>query len=470
MSALTGHNNVFTNFARKLTPAFPPKRRGTRPSTGAGMTFFVGMILLLTVNPAYSENLTFTKDDRVLIIAPHPDDEAIGCAGAIQSALGAGAKVKVVYLTHGESNELSALFHQKRPMITKVDFVKIGRLRKREALKAMSLLQVPEKDLIFFGYPDMGTMPIWERFWTSKKPFRGFFTRINKVIHEDDFSYGKYYRGYNIVHDFEKVLLELRPTHVFVTAPTDQNLDHQAASLFLKVALLNLEGRLEKIPSVHLYLVHEHDWPKPRKLAPSLSLDPPASKESARLQWARHELSPEQVQKKEQSLLSYESQMSYSKNFLLSFVRTNEIYAAPPREIIATLPGNSEQFWEAESAASLGVEYAANDKELFISIPIVYAIDELGTFSTHVFSYKKSMPFTQMPKLKFRLFGGKLYIKDGARSVSDPGIRFKVDKKRLFIRIPRKSLKNPETLFVSTKTAKNRLAFDFGVWRVIELQ
>ena len=48
----------------------------------------------------------FKKGQRVLILAPHPDDEAIACAGVIQQALKAGAKVKIVYLTNGDHNEL----------------------------------------------------------------------------------------------------------------------------------------------------------------------------------------------------------------------------------------------------------------------------------------------------------------------------------------------------------------------------
>ena len=434
--------------------------------------FPLSLILILFASFAHAENFSFTPQDHILIVAPHPDDETLGTGGIIQSALKAGAEVKVIYLTHGESNEISALFYQKRPMITKTDFVKIGRLRKQEAVEAMALLGVPEKNLIFFGYPDMGTMPIWERFWSSVKPFRSFFTRINKVIHESDFSFGKYYRGYNIIHDFEKVLLDSKPTHIFVTAPFDLNLDHQAAYLFLQTALLNIDDDAAARPAVHLYLIHEHDWPKPRKYLPGERLDFPVSPTNPGVRWTPYELSSEEAAKKKESLLCYDSQLSYSKNFLLSFVRTNEIYAKYPLETVEIQRGISAEDWAlgAGRLSSNDVQYAVSGRELWVQIPLVYALDEMGTFSTNVFGYKKGIPFTEMPKLKFRLLGNNLFIKDGLKPFSDEGIFFKIDKSRLFLRIPLKVLKDPDYLFVSTRTAKNRLAFDFGSWRVLQIE
>jgi LmbE family N-acetylglucosaminyl deacetylase len=37
----------------------------------------------------------------ILILAPHPDDEVVGCAAAIGRAQAAGARVSVLFLTHG---------------------------------------------------------------------------------------------------------------------------------------------------------------------------------------------------------------------------------------------------------------------------------------------------------------------------------------------------------------------------------
>ncbi len=403
-------------------------------------------------------------------MAPHPDDEVLGTAGVILAAVKAGAQVKIVYLTHGESNEISALFYRKKPMLLKSDFVKAGRVRKQEAREAMAVLGVPEKDLIFFGYPDMGTMPVWEKFWVSVKPFRSYFARTNKVTQDDDFSFGKPYRGFNIVHDFEKVILETKPTHIFVTAPFDLNLDHQAAYLFLNTALLNLKGSPEIDPAVHLYVVHEHDWPQPRNYSPAAPLEFPFVPAQPDVRWARYSLSPAEVRKKEESLLNFDSQLSYSKNFLLSFVRANEIYAEYSYESLPIEQEPAHDAWPAPSSGTAKkIIYVADEKELFIEIPMIRGLDEMGALSTDIFGYKNGRPFIEMPKLKLRLLGNKLLAKDGTRNFRDSHILFKIEKDRLFIRVPWKSLRDPDVLFVATRTAKNRLALDFGSWRVLRL-
>lgn len=44
---------------------------------------------------------------RVLVIAPHPDDEVIGCGGTITKVKGAGGSVFVHFLTVGDTHDLS---------------------------------------------------------------------------------------------------------------------------------------------------------------------------------------------------------------------------------------------------------------------------------------------------------------------------------------------------------------------------
>ena len=44
--------------------------------------------------------------DRLLVFAPHPDDEIIGCGGVLLNAIEAGRDVQVVYVTDGTTPKL----------------------------------------------------------------------------------------------------------------------------------------------------------------------------------------------------------------------------------------------------------------------------------------------------------------------------------------------------------------------------
>lgn len=67
----------------------------------------------------------------MLVIAPHPDDEVIGCAGVILQALEGQKRVTVVILTNGDGHvALTAVVAKKeREQLTAEDFMKAGALR-----------------------------------------------------------------------------------------------------------------------------------------------------------------------------------------------------------------------------------------------------------------------------------------------------------------------------------------------------
>ncbi len=410
----------------------------------------------------------FTDADKILVIAPHPDDEALGLGGLIQSAKAANAKIKVIYLTNGESNEVSALFYQKRPLLLRSDFLKSGLIRKNEAIEAMTNLGMSSEDLIFFGYPDGGTLNIWIKHWGPVKAFRSFFTRINKVPYLDEFSYGHNYKGDEVVHDFEKVFLSFGPTHIFVTAPFDLNSDHQAAYLYSEVALLNLGEQLKPAPQVHLYLIHAHRWPNPRKYLPNEPLPVPAHIDwQNQVRWNSFSLNTKQVAVKKELILKYKSQIAYKKNFLLSFARANELFFEYPRERLLVEPADPNP---VERGAKNGnVIYRVIGKELWLEVPLTNTLDEMGILSAYVFSYRKGFLFSEMPKLTFKLFGNKMFVYDGFHAVYNPSIVYKLDNQHLWIRIPLAYLKNPDILFVSTRNAKQELTLDFGSWKELEI-
>lgn len=81
----------------------------------------------------------------LLVIAPHPDDESLGCGGLIAWASEHGIAVTIVFLTQGErSHEGSRAFP---PHV-------LAHLRRKEAVAAAARLGVAESRLHFLNLPD----------------------------------------------------------------------------------------------------------------------------------------------------------------------------------------------------------------------------------------------------------------------------------------------------------------------------
>lgn len=421
-----------------------------------------------------SPDLTFSSEDRVLVIAPHPDDETLGTGGIIQRARKAGASVKVMFLTNGEFNEISSISYQVKPLLVKSDFLLNGRTRKAEAIRVLEGLGLKKEDLVFLGYPDSGTLRIWQKHWGEGKPFKSFFTRINKVLNKDDYSFGQYYRGDNILADYKSILSSYKPTKIFVTAPFDINYDHQASYLFLNLSLLDLKDQLNPKPHVYLYIIHQKGWPKPRKLDTTAAMTmPEAMKSLHTLQWKEFLLTDDEIARKKEAVMGYKTQIAYSKNFMLSFVRKNELYLEMSFENLAPEPREEEGFLDdpfLKIDVERDVKYRTTLKSIFIDIPLRTKIEEMGAITSDIFGYRRNVNFEDIPKLSLKFFGKRLSLKDGKQNFSDPRITYTISQYRILIRIPRDVLKNPDYLFVSTRSTRDVVSPGFGAWRILRLE
>jgi LmbE family N-acetylglucosaminyl deacetylase len=83
----------------------------------------------------------------LLVIAPHPDDETLGCGGLIARQLRARAPVHVVFVTNGEAS------HRNHPTLPSTA---VGELRRAEALAALGKLGAMDPVAIstFLAAPD----------------------------------------------------------------------------------------------------------------------------------------------------------------------------------------------------------------------------------------------------------------------------------------------------------------------------
>jgi len=126
---------------------------------------------------------------NVLVIAPHPDDEVIGCGGAIRLRVERGERVSVAFLTSGELG-LKQLSREKA-----------WKIRETEARKAARILDLAE--LHFLRQPD----------WTLSDHASATAAALKPVLEE------------------------ARPDVIYLPHPADGHPDHQATLPILRTAL-----------------------------------------------------------------------------------------------------------------------------------------------------------------------------------------------------------------------------------------
>ena len=413
----------------------------------------------------------FDRDERVLILAPHPDDEAIACAGVIQEALSKGAKVKIAYLTYGEHNEFAFIVYKKRIILKKNEFIQMGQVRRQEAIKAMRLLGLDEDDLIFLGYPDFGTFSIFTRYWNTDKPFSSLLTRISSVPYKESLSFKAPYLGENILADLKKVILDYRPDKIFVSHPADVNVDHKSFYLFLQIALAQLKGSIP-YPKVYPYLVHHSGWPLPRHYHPQLDLNPPEGLLDSQIRWLRFELAPEQLDKKKEAILYYKSQTESSAFYLLSFARKNELFGDYPainlnnqlsfNEKVASFFGASKMFSDIGTESNYAennipgdkgrVSYAVLDKNLVIKIEKPENISYRFYTIAYIFGYNHKMPFSNMPKIRVVTRRNSFKVFDGKKLINPQGISLNLSSAVLILKIPLEVLGSPDFILASIRS------------------
>ncbi len=93
---------------------------------------------------------------RLLVIAPHPDDEVLVAGGLIQRVLKNGGQVKVIYLTNGDGSRETVITENKKIDLNPAEFITLGEKRMQEAINADRVLGLLTGDDIFLGFPDQG--------------------------------------------------------------------------------------------------------------------------------------------------------------------------------------------------------------------------------------------------------------------------------------------------------------------------
>jgi len=260
------------------------------------------------------------RDDRILIVAPHVDDEAIAAGGYALDAIANGAEVYVVYLTAGDCARFSARLMHKTLEPTASNYLSVGRTRISEAHAAMKLLGVPSDHLFVLGYPDGGLRTMVDN---PSAIVRSNGTRAHEVPYDEALSPGSQYKIENAISDLKQVIELTRPTTVVAPVPFDQHPDHAATAEIVDFALEQLQWRATRLG----YLVHSRRI-KSLVNQRERALLPPAK--MGGFAWVTYPLSDRVQQVKTDVLMTYKSQKPYVFLLRNTFVRRNELFFVYP--------------------------------------------------------------------------------------------------------------------------------------------
>jgi len=152
----------------------------------------------------------FDSDSRLLLVAPHPDDESLACAIALQRAVRAAAAIRVIYITDGDNNPWPQCVSERKWRLNTADRDRWGQTRRAEALAALRALGVEPAAARFIGLPDQKLTALLIR------DCRFALKRLGSMISQ----WG--------------------PTHLVFPSHFDRHPDHSAVSIMIQLILPDL--------------------------------------------------------------------------------------------------------------------------------------------------------------------------------------------------------------------------------------
>jgi len=267
--------------------------------------------------------LRLPPQPRVLVFAPHPDDEVLAAGGLIAGLAAAHRPVRIVFFTNGDAYKEAVVLttHHRTPH--RHDYYALGRLRQHEAIEAAHRLGLSATDVRFLGYPDDGIDDLWEAHWRS--PYTSPYTNEDNARYPGVLLPGAEYEGAELRWLLERVIARFEPNVIVFPHPADTHTDHRHAAFFVVEAVTALQAahRLPPTTTLLAYVIHYPSWPLRR--GPEKDVCQPDARIGETV-WTSYELSVPELDAKRAALDAHQTQLAVMGGFLRAFLCRNEIF------------------------------------------------------------------------------------------------------------------------------------------------
>jgi LmbE family N-acetylglucosaminyl deacetylase len=298
------------------------------------VTAFRSLALLLLAGCAAGTGGGRSVD--LLVFAPHPDDEVLGCAGILRQSLAAGGRVKIVLFTSGDGFPGFASLLARKPaeQLGPEDFQELARYRQNQSLEALRVLGGRPEDLVFLGYPDSGLEQVVLA--RGPTPVQQKFTRRSETYGVAGRRPAPYTYAAALA-DVVDLIRASSPARICVTSSADRHPDHRAAFRLVSDGA-DAAGFAGPIDT---YLIHGGpEWPWPLGITPESRFDAHSVKGEQiplGVPWPpprRIALSAEESRVKLAAIRAHathlatatEGPLAHERAYLESFVKSEEVF------------------------------------------------------------------------------------------------------------------------------------------------
>lgn len=286
---------------------------------------------------------------RVLVVAPHPDDETLGTGGLIEHVRAAAGTVHVVFVTNGDGYPDGVRHEVRRPAPDSTDFVAYGDRRHHEALAALAAYGLRPADASFLGFPDDGIGTLWTGSWSARHPYRSPYTHATHPPYADSVAPEAPYTGGTLQKELSEAIRRFRPDWLIVPDPRDTHPDHSASGLFALAAAVALEAQPRHgtpLPQIFTYVIHAPNYPATATWvdavrSASVGGVPSGHGILATAPWRVVQLSRTARDSKTQAIAAYATQGRVMRGFLQQFLRPYELFARLDRRQVTAVLGAS---------------------------------------------------------------------------------------------------------------------------------
>lgn len=269
------------------------------------------------------DTLHLQPNERIVIIAPHPDDEVIACGGLIQAALSLNDQVVVVYVTSGDGSLPSAWRITGNLFPGPEDYIELGRARMEEARAGAKVLGLDTAHLVFLGFPDGELDRLVFEHHYGPVPVTSSHTKRDRSLYDPS---RFWFRG----RDIMLALFDLvgwRPVdRIFFPHPLDAHPDHWATAALLPA--IRKFWHSPTFPVIHYYLVHRPPYPGAYVDAAG-RLHPPEELTGNGHHWYTLPMTERQQATKLAALKCHWSQSTELGTDLTDYITSNELFDTP---------------------------------------------------------------------------------------------------------------------------------------------